>query len=300
MTIDLILTADWHLREDQPQCRTDDYWEAQEQAVDFVRELAGEYDCPVVIAGDVFDKWKRTHRLVSWAATHMPPDVYAIPGQHDLPFHRITEAPRMALNVLFDTGRVKPLYTVQTSAVGHPTRIYGFPYGVELGPCTDTGSGPNIAVCHQLVWHKVKPWPGCEAGTAVKLLKKMKGYDLVVTGDNHIPFTVKLKSGRRLVNPGSLMRMRADQADHKPRVYLWCAEDNSIEPVYLPIKKGVVIREHIDQKEKREARMSSFVTRLSEQWEVGLSFEDNLKKFYRENKTKKQVKSLIAEALENV
>jgi DNA repair exonuclease SbcCD nuclease subunit len=302
---DLILTADWHLREDTPACRTDDYWVAQEKAVDFVTDLAREHQCPVIIAGDVFDRWRRTHRLVSWAAEHMPEIVYAIPGQHDLPNHQLSEAPKSALYVLEATNRLFTLTPAGKSVTGAHRApnmvIYGYPYGAKLQKAPKKTKTRQIAVCHTMVWHREKPWPGCEADSALKLLKKMQGFDLIVTGDNHKPFTVRTKSGRLLVNPGSLLRMRADQAEHLPRVYLYDAEENTVKPVYLPIDKKAVSRTHIDiseRKEERQERYSSFVKRLGGKWEVGLSFEDNLKKFFRKHKTKKAVKRLVLEALE--
>ena len=41
----LILTADWHLREDQPVCRTDDFWKAQWAKIDFINDLAEHEGC---------------------------------------------------------------------------------------------------------------------------------------------------------------------------------------------------------------------------------------------------------------
>ena len=92
--------------------------------------------------------------------------------------------------------------------------------------------------------------------------------------------------------------MSANQIDHKPSVYLWYAEDNSIERVYLPIADDVISREHIDVANERNERIESFVNRLKETEELGLSFESNMKEFFKTNKTRRKVMEKVWEAME--
>ena len=49
-----ILTADIHLRDDIPICRTDDYWRSMWQKVKFISKLQKQYQVPVLDAGDLF------------------------------------------------------------------------------------------------------------------------------------------------------------------------------------------------------------------------------------------------------
>ena len=94
--------------------------------------------------------------------------------------------------------------------------------------------------------------------------------------------------------------MRADQKNHKPRVYLWFAKTNETKAVFLPIKKGVISREHIDRTEERDERLLTFIRRLSRQGEIGLSFRDNMVKFLQREKPHKRTKQYILEAMEHV
>ncbi len=94
------------------------------------------------------------------------------------------------------------------------------------------------------------------------------------------------------------MRMAADQIDHKPRVYLWYADDNTVEPVYLPIQKGVVSREHIEKQEKEDERMEAYKTRLKAGVKIGISFENNMKRYLHKNKVDKMVEKEIYNAME--
>jgi hypothetical protein len=130
------------------------------------------------------------------------------------------------------------------------------------------------------------------------ILRKYPKFDLIVTGDNHTSFTIEYK-GRRLVNPGNLTRQTADQINYKPRVALWYAEDNSIQWVNLPIQNDVITREYIDRKEQRDKRIEAFVSQLSEDWEKGVSFEQNLKSFQKTNNVDEDVMKIIYKAIDN-
>ena len=48
-----ILTADWHIRADVPICRTDDFFQAMSDKLDFILNLSKEHDCPILLAGDL-------------------------------------------------------------------------------------------------------------------------------------------------------------------------------------------------------------------------------------------------------
>jgi hypothetical protein len=169
-----------------------------------------------------------------------------------------------------------------------------------------------------LPWHHltyITPlFPKATGGQATGILHKYPQFDLIVTGDNHQSFFTELDSRiqvdigkfnqhgesrkRILVNPGSLTRQTADQIDFQPRVALWYAESNTIEWVNIPIQKDVITREHIERVEKRDERIDAFVSRLDKEWEVGLSFEQNLAEFFNKNQVDEPVKQIIYKAIE--
>lgn len=302
MKADLILAADIHLREDTPVCRTDDYLEAQKKKLLELRHLQEEHNCPIIVAGDLFHKWNPSLYFLSWSIQNLPDNLWMIPGQHDLKNHNPETFSRTASSVLQAIGTIKGLDRGRSSHIGDPRGFSAVLYAYWYG---DKPSNPRrrekgvrrIAVCHMMTWKKQKPFPGCKEDNARKLLKKYDGFDLIVTGDNHLPFTDEYE-GRLLVNPGSMMRMTADQADHKPRVYLYYAKTNTVKPFYFYIKKGVITREHIESKEERNERVSAFVESLKEKGtEIGLSFEENLKEHMSKSKTKKEVKKIVWEAV---
>lgn len=140
-------------------------------------------------------------------------------------------------------------------------------------------------------------WPGQKDPKGNTILKKFIEFSIVHSGDNHNPFTAEYKN-RVLVNPGSIMRSTAAQIHHKPRVYLWCASTNKVEPIYLPIKKGVVSRDHIEQQEEQDERRNAYVARMKTDYEISFSYEGNLEKHIKENDVEKEVEERIWEMIE--
>jgi hypothetical protein len=128
-------------------------------------------------------------------------------------------------------------------------------------------------------------------------LTKYPWFDVILTGDNHKTFTEEY-DGRILVNPGSMMRMDADQIDHRPCIFLYYAQDNHVEQVFLPIQENVISREHIDKVKRRDARISAYVTSLNTDWKAKVSFLSNLEKFKQKNIVRKSVFDIIYKSLE--
>jgi len=297
--VDLIISADWHIREKPPVAWVGKYLKEQRKALEAISKLQQEHNyCPVAVAGDVFDRHDPAPFLIAWAIKNFPNEVIAVPGQHDLPNHNISRYKRCGLNVLDKAGKANVLIKEEGYVHFKPAHfgIKGFGWGSYLDSGKLITTGKNVALCHVMTYKNKLPYPGCSADNATKLMKKMKNFDLIITGDNHQPFTVK-KDNQLLVNPGSLMRINAGQIDHKPRVYLWNAEDNEVEAVYLPQNEGDVSRDHIDIKNEHDERLEAFVSRLEDDVDIGLSFEKNLKEFMDVNKTSKATKEKVWEMI---
>jgi DNA repair exonuclease SbcCD nuclease subunit len=303
MNVDAMLTADWHIREDQPEAWTIPYWEAQDRTMKWLRKLSDKHgNPPMLIAGDVFDRWKPSPFLLAWALENFPPNITCVPGQHDLPHHATGLFEKCGLNVLrkAECVYVQPepssLILGTSSTQFHVTTS---PWGTDLSTLSPEGTKKSVLVAHVMTYKRRKPYPGCEAPPAATLMDQMKLFDLIVTGDNHQPFTVEMDDGDQLlVNPGSLMRMRADQIDHKPRVYLWDAKTNTVTPEYIPQNDGAMSREHIDVVTERDERIEAFVERLEGNAEIGLGFIDNLKTTLDNEKASKAVRDIVWAAVE--
>lgn len=295
---DLIIMSDPHIREDTPICYIGDYWKEQWDSWDFIFDLQMKHECPVICAGDLFDHWKPSPMLLSETLIHLPEKFHTIYGQHDLPQHNMGLAFKSGIYTLLQADKLAVL-TLFTEG-NKKFSIEGCSWDqMPMGKDKDYIGQRNILVWHVHNYQGKQPWPDCPSPTAISLLKKYPQYDLIITGDNHKPF-VEEYQGRLLVNPGSLMRMDADQIDHKPRVYLWYAETNTVEPVYIPIEDHVISREHLEVKKERDNRIDAFVSQLNGNWTATMSFEDNLEKFEKKNKTEKSIMNIVWKSLEPI
>jgi len=296
--IDAILTADWHIRATAPECRLDDFLSAMWRKVEAVFDLAKTHNCPILIAGDIghrhqWPNWliEKFIRLINrYGAT-----IYAIPGQHDLPQHNLALKQKSAYGILVEGNHI----IEDIKIIIHLGRkIDSFPFGIGLRHSEK--KEPYIAMTHQMVIEGKPDWPGQQAYSAAGLLKKYPEYKLILSGDNHKAFTVKYKN-RLLVNPGSLTRTTAIQADHKPRVYLWDSNANEVEAVYLPIDKDAIDKSHIDgylAPQQQDKRVSAYVDRLDQSYELSLSFENNLEAHMQTNNTETSVVGRVWQAVE--
>jgi DNA repair exonuclease SbcCD nuclease subunit len=296
---DAILTADWHLRDDQPLCRTDDFFSAQARKVKFVKDLREAYE-PILDAGDLFHTWKPTHFLTAWAIWNLPDNFYTVPGTERHSGFNLESALNKSGLATLNAAMAVNLISGGLEHIGElsPFFVRGFEWGSEAIYTQQVSKGkPNVAVIHIMTYKGEKPWPGLEADDCYALLKKLPQYDLIVTGHNHKTFTCEYQ-GRLLVNPGSLTRQSADQADHKPCVFQWDASSNTATPVYLPIEEGVVSREHIEVRADKTSMMETYAKRLDKACINMPEFEKNLETYYSRNRTRQAVKSIINQAME--
>lgn len=301
---DAILISDLHLTDSIPVSRTDNYVATQIRKLLFLQSLSQQNkNCPVLCAGDVFDYWKASPQLCNMAFNFLPRPFITIPGNHDLPMHSIDQFKKSGLfllnsvcNDLVVLGEETEKYEINDLIV------MGIPFGQ-----IDRYSAPDmkkitkrkILILHELVWQgKCPPWSK-GSYTDLELLDIFgNDFDLILTGDNHITFTTR-RGNCRLVNPGSMMRITADQIDHAPCCYLYYAENNEIDPVYFPIAKDVHSREHIQKKKERDERIAAYIEQMSGGWETGgLSFTRNLEQFFAKNKIPKKVREIIWQHLE--
>jgi DNA repair exonuclease SbcCD nuclease subunit len=284
--VDAIFAADIHLRDTQPIARTDDYWKAQGLKFSFILGLAAEFKVPLYVAGDFFDQPKVSQYLEAWVIRTIrecgKPEIIVIPGQHDLPNHNLDLIDKSSLMVLESALSLK---------------IRKTPW--DIGFAVEKIKERTVMLMHTMVYKETPIHEKVGGSKAAALLKRNPKADIMITGDNHETFIVE-KEGRLLVNPGSMMRMDADQAKHRPVVFLYSAKNNKVKPVYLSIEKEVLSREHLDRKEIKNKKILSFVRRIKDDYEVGISFRKNMKAFLtaNEKKIRPPVKDLVWELID--
>ena len=170
---------------------------------------------------------------------NFPNNVFTIPGNHDLPNHKLDNIFNSSLNVLRIHNQ-NILVAIGPTDIGVNVSsdrfsVFGFPYGTEIKKIKPHYKGLQVAIIHTLVLSPDEnEWFGGKGEHAKSILKKFPCYDLILTGHNHKSFVVEYE-GRLLVNPGSMMRYKANQIDHKPRIYLWF-DDNHVEEIFIPMQ----------------------------------------------------------------
>lgn len=298
---DLILVGDIHITENVPICRTDDYLKTLERKMKWLNNIQKKYNCPIIAPGDLLEYWKPSPELISWCLDHLPDNLFTIAGNHDLPAHNLELLKKSGLTTLSKAKKVHLMvgYLNAYTFTQNKTNIslYPFSWKVPLQPWGDNKlESFNIAVCHKMVYKSTLPWPGCQADSAIQLLKKLSGYDLVLTGDNHQSFYYSGENGI-LVNPGSFTRSTSDQKKHKPCIYLWKAP-NILEKVFVPIEQGVITDDHIVSKLEKEQKSAEFIQNLKEDHKTTSSFKENLTRYFDSNRTREAVQKLTWECLE--
>lgn len=284
--VDGILSADWHLREASPSCRTDNFQQAQRRKLLYLKKLQKLHDCPIYVAGDVFDKWNPSLAFLSELVDCMP-FIHTICGNHDLPQHSILLRHKSALHLLEKTGHLSILSTgVHWNHVPTPDT------GVMIG-------GRRMLIWHTMTYQGKKPYPGCTDPPSIGILKKYKDYDIILTGHNHQTFTVSDKN-RLLLNPGCITRQESDMADFLPAVYFYHAKDNTITRHQLPHTGGVVSKsEKVQEVEERNDRIDAFVSKLRSDFDTDINFEVNLERHFSKNKTAKKTQDIIYSCIQD-
>jgi DNA repair exonuclease SbcCD nuclease subunit len=111
--------ADLHLSERVPAARGESPAEWLETQANYLRQIddiARSLGVPVLIAGDVFDRWNAPAELINFAIDHMPTGVLSVPGNHDLPNHDLDQIERSAYWTLVRAGALS--YLDETVAFG--------------------------------------------------------------------------------------------------------------------------------------------------------------------------------------
>lgn len=302
----LIFGADFHLRDDIPECRErGEYLEAQERKLKFIHDLTLDNGATLLIAGDVFDQWRPSPWLISLAIRYLPLGTIVVPGQHDLPQHNLQEIAKTGLQTLQEAGTVVILSGGLRRALGDCSpsggAVYGYAYGETAQNPPKADKGVKILLWHRLTTAGIEqPWPNAGAELAGPLTKKFKGFDVIVLGDNHQEFYNDSSFGYpALINPGSMMRMTSDQADFEPAVFGWRSAVQNVTRIPLPIKAGVVKATTHNAKAKgsRDERMAAYVKKASAQFETRLSFIKNLEQHFKANQERREVEALAWKAV---
>lgn len=309
-----IFTADWHLSLNSPIWRSNepDWLKAQTRPLLEIREIQEQYSdsnkelkrIPVIVAGDIFDRWNSPAELINYAMQYIPHNTYTISGQHDQPYHLLKDLRRSAYRTLeLAENPIKDLEFYKTNIyIGNALslELCGFSFGSNLTWLQGEKEPATryIAVVHKYIWKKDCSYNDKLASVEDKLrpLAEYGGYDVVVYGDNHIGFVDKVQD-TIIFNCGSLLRRNADQLNYKPQIGLYLTTGDVL-PYFLDIS----LDKHLDVTDNsikaHGIDMKTFFEELEKLEDTSLDFETTVERYMKDHKVSDNVQHIILKAME--
>lgn len=274
------------------------YWyAAQARPLIEVEALALKYDCRVVAAGDIFDRWNSPPELLYFAIEHLDGWV-CIPGQHDLPNHEYAARNRSAYGVLSRCGKILDIPGDNSpTQIARDVYMHAFPWDHPVVPLPqrEPGAKIHIAVVHAYIWATGSGSPGATlpGNLAPAWEDRLAGYDAAVFGDNHKGFRYK-----NIWNNGTLMCRKSDERDYRPRVGL-LHDDGHIEAHYLDTSQDKWV-DDLESARTAEHILDSteFIDGLRGLGNDSLDFRDYVRRYVLERGIAGRTRDLVEAALE--
>jgi len=295
-----IVCADLHLSLKPPIARAGEpnWFEAMRHPLQQLDTLQEEYGCPIICAGDIFDRWNSPPELINFALDWLP-DMYAIPGQHDLPLHDMEQVRRSAYHTLVLAGKIETLgIGAALGEIDDNLWIVGFPWGTPITNLQPGKAGPlHVAVSHAYAWIDGCSYPNApKEMNANQRVKALEGYDVVIFGDNHEGFLTK-RHGTTIFNCGSLMRRKSDEIKYRPQVGLLMMS-GEVKPVCLNTQDDVIVKVNSQAEAKANLELEDFLEKLASLEDQSLDFVEAIKRALDEQGDS-AIRKIILEALEN-
>lgn len=293
-----VLCGDIHLSAKPPVFRSNesDWYATQAGYLEQLRNLAQEFSAPIVCSGDVFDRWNSSAELINFALKHFP-DCYAVPGQHDLPYHAYKDLHRSAFWTLVEAKKITLLRPGVPACTGC-VRLHGFPWGSEVRPLADPHDlYVEVAVIHAYIWSKGTGYPSAPKDKRIKSWKPLlQGYDVALFGDNHTPIDYATEQ-LTIFNPGSFMRRKKDERNHNPSVGLLLST-GGVKRRVLDVCDDVFVGGALREAEDRQATIDFIHDLSSLASDPSLNFAEAVSRYLTDNPVTEGAKKIILEALE--
>jgi hypothetical protein len=288
-----VCSADWHADVHCPPCRNkDDWWDIMREAYRFQTKLAEDLNVPLVIAGDIFNRWNAPASLINFLIPilRIAPQCYAVPGNHDLPYHNRDLMGDSAYGTLVHSGAIvdlKPGVFVHYSRGEVPLALMGYPVGEDLaspeGICVASNyKRVYLAVVHHYCWDGNHTHPGAKPDDHVReLVKRLPGFDAILFGDNHHGFTFE----ESVCNNGTVIIRRSDEANYLPSCSVLYS-NGFFDQLSIPDKHAINLSAPNPPDDPDETQLREFMEALGDLGEKALNFEKVMRAVAKENSSK--------------
>lgn len=291
-----VLVSDLHLTLKQPACRADKDWRAVQIA--YLSQLEAIADeCPIICAGDIFDRWNASPELINFALEYLPDGMICVPGQHDLPNHSIGEMGRSGYGVLKWAGKIIDI----SDRCWNTRAIFALGAGWNQTvkswvSYTMHQAALKVAVIHRYCWIKGSSYPGApETSNASSFKKELEGYNVAIFGDNHQKFITKV-GNCTVVNCGGFIRRKSDEIDYRPAVGV-LHSDGSVKPKLLDTSIDR-FHSHVKKRESTPFDMRHLIEEMKRLGEEGINFREAVLHHLDANEIDKATRQIILKAME--
>ena len=291
-----LAVADIHLRHSCPPARAaePDWYIAMLRPIEQLRALVAEYKCPVICAGDIFDRWDSPPELINFAMEYLP-KMTAIPGQHDLPNHEYDSKYRSAYRTL-ELSNILWGSSVSRCAFSGVV-VHKFPWGKPVEPMKGVQSNIRVALIHSLIWKKGHTYPDAPETSNIKAwMDRLDGYNIAVFGDNHDGF-IDTSNSCQILNCGCLIRAKSNERDYRPSVGL-IYDDGSITRKHLDTSEDKWIDHEPKKVDSEVAELKDFLQELHSLGVSKLDFRTAVECYLETNKVRKSVRKILIDSME--
>lgn len=329
-----IAVSDCHFTSEVPGSLVCSQTEWEEFQLELIREInyhaheLGFHN--IICAGDFFDKARQItstffnsmcQALLSDGSVDYTPGYkqsintamtnwHTIAGQHDLPFHNMENLKDSWLWALMLADRMNifgtpenPYLTIHRGGI--KVLICGYSWQGAFSEkefktiLEKTGKDSEylIAFLHRTVW-KTEPFPGADIkGNVTNVGTEFKKFDMVVSGDNHIPFMFDDSRYPLILNGGALIPRTISEVEHDPSIYLVSLEDECL--VVHPLTYKIPFLTAAKKKTNTgTGDFHAFIEGLAPQEGFSYDFKENLNTIIAQEKPSEKTKQYIFDSLQ--
>ena len=284
----ILVTGDLHYRGTRPRSRLDhDIEETLTAKLEEVWGIARESQCSaIIIPGDLTDTPNLSYASMSNLADLLrraPVPVMTIPGNHDLYGNNPATIGRTPYGLLARLGLILNLHESGFRGIEGAAKVSGTSYHPDMDndPTTYQSEfgialadpyrdAPHIHVAHGMLLDNA---PGYSLKhTLIKDVARDNDADIIVVGHDHIGFGVRRVEGKIFINPGSILRVPAHNANMTRQVgVVMITLDNGtptrkgdIHTEWIPLDTArpsneVISRKVIEEENMRTERVAQFL-----------------------------------------
>lgn len=304
-----LATSDWHLDTHRPSARAEANWlDVLYGYMQQLKDLQQMYSAPILVPGDLFNRWDPPPHIINWALAYLPDNIYAVPGNHDLPGHSYKEVDKSAYWSLVEAKKIVTVtpgpFGKIIDCFGGTLEVHAYTCGFEVQPQKPKKDlSLRIAMIHDYIWTKdtghEKAPPEKRYG---KWAEKLVGYDIAIFGDNHRGWLIQSDTQCSVLNCGCLVRRRADEKNYRPAVGLIHA-NGQITRHYLDTSKDKFVdeAEKVEQIESAlKINLADFVSELARARAKGVDWKKTVILWCKKNDIDQATKDIIISCVEDI